>query len=261
VMIHPYSVITYQPEEWRDPFYLVQPDYAAEKADNLIAALGSAGAAGVAFRDIGSLLSADYNPRRTVTREQVLSMNTQTLETAKAVGQRVSVLEGFDFVLPYADLICGMTLKGSSYSIIDEFVPFYQIALHGAVSYTGKAINLASDWRTELLRCAEYGAGLNFTFMAEDAKLLQDTYHSGYFGAHFDSWTEAFDAIVTEYQTSMAGLNSTPIIGHDILSDGVTRTLYQNGAAVYVNYTEKPFDADGVTIPERSYIVTGGEGK
>ena len=261
VMIHPYSVITYQPEEWRDPFYLVQPDYAAEKAGNLIATLKEAGAAGVAFRDIGSLLSADYNPRMTTTREQALVMNLETLQSAKDAGQMVSVLEGFDFVLPYADLISNMTLKGSGYSIIDEFVPFYQIALHGSVSYTGQTINLASDWRTELLRCAEYGAGLSFTFMAEDAKILQDTYHSGYYGANFDSWADAFAEIVTEYQSSMAGLNNTPIIGHEILDDGVTKTLYQNGAAVYVNYNDKPYDAQGVTIPERSYLVAGGEGK
>ena len=32
VVIYPYSVITYQPEDWRDPFYLVQPHYAYRRS-------------------------------------------------------------------------------------------------------------------------------------------------------------------------------------------------------------------------------------
>ena len=190
VVIHPYSVITYQPEDWRDPFYLVQPVYAQRMADNLIEALDRAGAAGVAFRDIGSILSGDYNPRETTTRETVREMNVETLKKAREAGLKVMVKEGFDYAVPYADLITDMDLKGAEYSIIDEKVPFYQIALHGKVDYTGFPVNLASDWRGELLRCAEYGAGLSFTVMSSDAKILQETFHSAYYGAGYDAWAE-----------------------------------------------------------------------
>ncbi|MBP3656305.1 MAG: hypothetical protein J6K32_06375 [Clostridia bacterium] len=261
IAIHPYSVITYQPEEWRDPFYLVQPSYAKANADTLIAGLKDAGAAGVAFRDIGSLLSADYNPKNTTTREQVKQQNIDTMLAAKEAGQLVMIKEGFDFTLPYADLITDMDLKGSGYAILDESVPFYQIALHGAADYTGMPVNLASDWKTELLRCAEYGAGLNFTFMAKDTKILQDSFHSGYYGAYYGAWEDTIGGIITDYQRDMAGLNRTVIVGHDILEDGVTVTRYANGTNVYVNYTNSDCTAEGVTIAARSYHVEGGEAK
>ena len=256
VSIHPYSVITYQPEEWRDPFYLVQPAFAKKGADTLIAALQERGAAGVAFRDIGSLLSGDYNPRETTTREQVLEMNLDTLAKAQAAGQQIMIKEGHDYAVPYASLITDMDLAGSSYSIIDDHIPFYQIALHGAVGYTGQPINLANDWKTELLRCAEYGAGLNFTFMASDAKVLQDTFHSGYYGADFGAWKNEIGSLVTAYQTDMAGLSQTRITGHDILADGVTLTRYENGRGIYVNYTDDEYAAEGEIIPARSYLVS-----
>ena len=260
VAIHNYSVITFQPEEWRDPFYLVQPGYARNMAGNLIGALKENGAYGVAFRDIGSLLSGDYNPRATTTREKVRQMNLDILQEAKDAGQRVMVKEGFDFVLPYADLITDMDLKGSSYSIIDEAVPFYQIAVHGLVNYTGLPLNLASDWRAELLRCAEYGAGLNFTFMASDAKVLQDSFHSGFYGSYYGAWKEDLAGLVTAYQADMAGLNQTAITGHDILTEDVTVTRYANGACVYVNYGANDYSADGITVPAYSYQVKGGDG-
>lgn len=261
VVIHPYSVITYQPEDWREPFYLVQPDFAHDKAENLVEALDKKGAYGIAYRDIGSLLSGDYNPRNVTTREKVKAMNLEILQKTADAGMAVMVKEGFDYVLPYADLITDMDLKGTEYSIIDEKVPFYQIAIHGAVDYTGMPINLASDWKNELLKCAEYGAGLNFTFMAEDAKILQDTFHSGYFGADFNSWKEEIGAIVNAYQADMAGLNQAVITDHEILAEGVTVTVYDNGTQVYVNYTDADYTAGGAVIPARSYHVAGGEVK
>jgi len=258
VIIHPYSVITYQPEDWREPFYLVQPEYARKAADNLIDALSEVGAAGIGFRDIGSLLSGDYNPKNTTTREQVRQMNLDTLRRSVSEGLSVAVEEGFDYALPYVDLITDMDFEGMEYFILDESVPFYQIALHGMVDYTGLPVNLSGDWKDELLRCAEYGAGLNFTLMNKDARILQDTFHSSYYGAYYDSWKDEIIDVVTAYQRDMTGLNQTAISGHDILSDGVTVTEYADGTKVYVNYTENDFEADGMTVPARSYQVKGG---
>ena len=258
VKIEPYSFITYRPVDWKDSFQLVSPAYASEMADNLIEKLDEMNAAGVAFRDIGSLLSADYNPKALVTREQVKAMNIETMKDAKALGQKIQIKEGFDFAIPYADMITDMDLKGSEYAIIDETIPFYQIALHGHVEYTGQPINIASDWETELLDCVQYGAGLNFTFMAEDAKIVQETYHSGLYGASYDEWAEDVKKIVNDYQTGMKGLNQLEITGHDILGD-VTVTTYADGRSVYVNYGFEDYAVGEDIVPARRYIVVGGD--
>lgn len=261
VRIYPYSKIFYQQDDFYDPFYLVKPAYAKQNATNLINKLGDMGAAGVAFRDIGYLLSADYNQNETVTREQVKQMNIDTMLEAKAAGEKVMIKEGYDYAMPYADFISNMDLNGIEYSILDKTVPFYQIAIHGAVDYTGLPINTQSDWQTELLRCAEYGAGLNFTFMAADGKVLQDTLHTGYYGASYPSWQEDAEQIITDYQTAMAGLNRQTITGHEAVTSDVAVTTYANGQKVYVNYSMEDYRVGSVTVPARSYVVTGGESK
>ena len=259
IKIYPYSPIYYQPVKDLDPFYLAQPAYAREKAANLISALQEKSAYGVAFRDIGSLLSGDYNPKHTTTREQVKQMNIDTLLSAREAGQAVMIKEGYDYAMPYADIITDMDLRGIEYSIIDESVPFYQIAIHGLVDYTGACINLADDGQTELLRCAEYGAGLNFTFMRENAWVLQDTEHTGYYGAAYDAWAEEAAKMISDYQQAMRGLNRRRMTDHAILAEGVTVTSYEGGAQVYVNYGTEPYAADGVQVPARSYLVTRGD--
>lgn len=259
VVIYPYSPVFYQQDDFYAPYYLVEPHYAADRADALIDALSKRGAEGVAFRDIGSLLSGNYNPKNTTTRQQVLAMNLEALDKARAAGEKVTVKRGYDYALPSADLITDMNLEGTEYSIIDRSVPFYQIAIHGLVDYTGPAINLSEDWQTELLRCAEYGAGLNFTFMARDAQALQDSLYSGYFGASWGAWRDEAAALINTYQRDMAGLNRAAIVGHEQPAPGVAVTTYEGGKRVLVNYTEADFRLGGVTIPARSYLVTGGD--
>ena len=255
----PFDVVQYQTADWLDSYYLVRPEYAKKNADNMLAELKKLGAYGVSFRDVGYLLSADYNPKNTTTREETKALNIQTLKDAKANGQQVMIRMGNDYAVPYANIITDMDLTGTAYSIIDQAVPFYQIALHGMKDYTGDPINLAGDYLQEFLRCVEYGAGLNFTFMAEDAKVLQDTYHSNYFGSTYAAWAEDAAAMIERYQADMDGLNQQRIVSHEKLTAHVAVTGYEDGSKVYVNYGSEDYTVDGVNIPARDYAVKRGQ--
>ena len=184
--------------------------------------------------------------------------DVETLNEAKQAGLMISIKEGNDYAVPYADLITDMNLTGNSYAIFDSRVPFYQIALHGIKDYTTEAINLAADYQTSLLECAEYGAGLNFTFMKMDTTVLQNTPYSCYTSAAYDRWKEELVPAIVRYQTEMAGLNQTPIAGHERLSDSVTVTVYEDGTKVYVNYGSTDYAENGVSVGARDYKVERG---
>ena len=262
-IIYNYDIVTYQQADWSgmDPYYLVRPEYAQKCADNLINALKDRSATGVAFRDIGNLLSADYYAQNTITREQVKEMNINTLRDAVAKGLKISIKEGNNYAIPYADMITDMNLTGNTYAIIDQRIPFYQIAIHGMKDYTGESINLAGDYQTALLECAEYGAGLNFTFMKEDTPVLQDSKYSCYRSASYDRWKEILTPVILRYQAEMAGLNRQSITGHEQLSKEVSVTEYADGTKVYVNYSNRDYKDGGTVIPARDYKVERGNGQ
>ena len=258
VKIYPYDWVTFVSDDFYDPYYLVKPRYAKSNTDNLINFLKEQGAYGVSFRDIGYLLSGDYNPKDTVTREEVKALNIQSMLDAEAAGQKVMIRAGNDYALPYADIITDMDLIGTKYSILDECVPFYQIAIHGLKDYTGEPLNTSGDYVQDFLRCVEYGSGLNFTFMDEDAKILQDTYHSTYFGANYGVWRDTTLEMVTKYQAEAKGLNQQRIVDHERLSSDVSVTTYEDGTKVYVNHGEKQYKNSGVTLDAYSYSVERG---
>ena len=258
--MYSYDIVTYQESTWtKRPFYVIRPGYAKQYAENLIKALEERKAAGIAFRDIGNLLSGDYYDRDTVTREQVKAMNVDTLKKADQTGMKVSIKEGNEYALPYADLITDMNLTGSAYGILDESVPFYQIAIHGMKDYTCEAINLSGDYKTLLLECAEYGAGLNYTFMNADRSILLDSAYSCYNSAGYGPWKDEVIATVLQYQKDMSGLNRQRITGHEKLADGVAVTVYEDGTRVYVNYNGVDFREGTVKVPAREYLVERGD--
>ena len=259
--LYNFDVVTYKRADWQDAYYLVRPDYAQKMTSNLISALGNKGVKGIAFRDIGNLLSADYYNKATVTRQQVLNMNVNSLREAVKAGLRVTIKSGNDYAVPYADLITDMNLTGSAYTILDRQVPFYQIALHGHKDYTGEAINLAGDYQTQLLKAAEYGAGLNFTFMKEDTLVLRDTMYSCYTAAAYDRWKDQLLPAINRYQSEMSGLNRQSIVKHEYLDERVTATTYADGTTVYVNYGYADYKADGVAVAARDYKVERGTSK
>ncbi len=260
VHLYPYDIVTYGIADWLDDYYLVRPGYARKNASTLIAGLKNRNVAGIAFRDIGNLLSADYYPRDLITREQVKAMNIEVMREAAEAGQKISIKEGNDYAVPYADLITDMNLTGQAYAIIDERIPFYQIALHGMKDYTGEAINLSGDYQTMLLECAEYGAGLNFTFMAEDTRVLKDSDYSCYTSSGYSYWKDQVIGMILRYQREMKGLNSQKITAHEKLTEEVYRTTYADGTRVYVNYGNTDYRIGNAVAPARDYWVERGSG-
>ena len=259
VRLYPFDIVTYQTAEGMKDYYLVRPSYAAKCASNLISYLKNQGASGIGFRDVGNLLSADYYNRDLVTREMVKQKNVDTMKEAAAAGEKILIQEGNDYALPYADVIVDMNLTGQAYAIIDDRIPFYQIAIHGMKDFTGEAINLSGDYQTLLLESAEFGAGLHFTFMNEKTSVLAETNYSSFTASGYRYWKDQVIAMIQRYQQEMSGLNQQRIVNHERLNDYVTVTTYEDGTKVYVNYGANEFEEGSLTIPARDYMVERGK--
>ena len=238
--------------------YLLRPSVCVTLMQSLADYAKECGV-GVGYEDTGYLLSGDYNQRRSVTREAAMKMQTETLAGVKNAGTKIAMNMGNEYVLPYADLLTQVDLYGKDSLIFDEKVPFYEIAIHGLVDYTGNAVNLSGDAWGTVLKSAETGAGLNFSFYSEPTSLVQGTEYMDFFGANYDGWKDKAKEYATRYEKEMAGLNNQFITKHRILADGVTATVYEDNTIVYVNTTVFEYTDETVTIPARDYLVERSE--
>lgn len=254
--LYAYSNITFGElsTDRQETYHLLRPSVCVKLMDNLAEAAEKY-KAGVSFEEVGYLLSADYNPRRTVTREESMKMQMETLAEIKAKGTPIMLSAGNEYALAYADIIVNVDLDGKDYQILDYKVPFYEIAVHGLINYTSDAINLADDALDMVLKSAESGAGLSFAFMSESSDILQNTEYMEYFAADYTQWKERADGYYIRYKEEMAGLNNQFIVDHDVLATGVTATTYEDGTVVYVNYNTTAYEDGALSVPARDYLV------
>ena len=253
--LYEYSTTTYSQREGLDEYYLIKESLIYDMVDNLAAAAGSYGA-GVSFADIGKELSSDFNKKSPVSRQAVMDKHSALLAELSE-STNVMINDGNNYVIPYVDMVSNMDLGGAEYTIIDKTVPFYQMALHGYIEYVGEALNLTGNPVDELLKSAEYGAGLAYTLMQESSFTLQNTLYTEYFGAEYTSCNEEMLATYTRYNNELGHVFNQEMTDHEFLTNDVTCTSYEDGTKVYVNYSYYDFTAtDGTVVPARDYTVT-----
>ena len=247
-----YSTIWYGPQSWRDTYFLLKPSLAMSNADVLSRAAQEYGATGVSFRDLGNMLSADYDPKDTMTREAVRLQEAAKIAELQQKGQLVMTRSGNDYAAVQSDIVTDIDFDGLQYRIFDEMVPFYPAALHGSVPYTGVALNLSEDREELLLRSAEMGASLQYSLMASNVQELQDSWFSDYYGADVSIIYDDMIQTLNAYNKAMSGTFDQQMVGHE-RTGNVTTTEYENGIRVYVNFGYVDAEVDGLTIPARSY--------
>ena len=84
IKLYTYSTVWYGPDEHTQEYYLLKPELMRKHSEVLRKAAEKYGAAGVAFRDTGAMLSSDYNRKSLVTRAQSKEI-TQEINKPKMI--------------------------------------------------------------------------------------------------------------------------------------------------------------------------------
>lgn len=253
--LYEYSTVMFGQREELDPYYLLSAEMITEMTNNLLKVTDDY-SAGVSFRNVGMELSSDFDRKSPQSRQVAMEKQEEMLKAAYEADKDIAINMGNDYAIPYADMVTNMDLGGTNYTIIDRAVPFYQLALHGYVNYTGESLNLTQSYEDELLKSAEYGAGLSFTLMKETAFVLQKTLYTQYFGADYSAWYDKMMEIYTRYNSELGHVYNQRMVDHEWVSEVVACTTYEDGTKVYVNYGYEDYKAaDGTTVVARDYQV------
>ena len=253
---YPYSFVWFgERTRWGKLSQVVRPASMMSMIDGFVKKSSKLDINNIAFRNIGAKLSGDYHEKRIVSREAAMNMRYKKLEELNSAGVGILIHTGFEYTLPWADIIVDIPVNDQGFGITDYAVPFYQIALHGLVPYTGRAINLAEDYSKNLLKSIESGAGLYFSFMTEETSILQETKFRQFYANEYEKWVKDADALYRKFSAQFGHLYSQAIIGHQVLSPDVTLTEYEDGTRVIVNISNNAFNYNGAIINKDDYII------
>ena len=175
--------------------------------------------------------------------------------------------EGFDCVMvdngnaytfPYVSHIYNVPLNASGYDIEDEEIPFYQIVLHGLISYSTEPLNLNAMPEKLVLKAVETGSSLSACLMYADNETLVDTKYNQIFSGNYETWLDTLSRDYARTKDFLRQVSQARITGHEKLMEDVYRSTFSNGTVVIVNYRNKAVEVDGIQIPAMDFVSEEG---
>ncbi len=216
---------------------------------------------GVALRDIGKELNSDFKEERLVDRQDAEKIVEEQTKKFYDSGLSIMVSNGHAYTLPYVDSIINMPLANSNYIVESESIPFYQIVVHGCVNYAGEPVNLAVNYKQNILKSFETGAGLYYKWIYADPSVLKNSYnYSELYSLGYKDWFEQAINLYEDLNSTIGDVTDQLIIDHRKLSDGVYQTTYEEGKSIIVNYNKKAVTIDGFEIEPENFRVVGKVG-
>lgn len=240
---------------------MVSRSRLAESVADSVETADKYGITGMAFNTLGSYCYSDYlddddyayyYPVKSKMGEQVASIIADTKANSKAV-----MMDGaFAYAAAVADIVTGCPTASQQMQIFDLDVPLYQIVFQGTKSNSVTAINLASNKRQQFLKAIETGSGLTFSLMANYNNELRKQYMTGLNASLYSDNKELIESYVSESKDYLNSVAGSAIKSHTYLADKVTRTVFENGVSVIVNFGEKDFVSEEYGTVKAENFVT-----
>lgn len=212
---------------------------------------------GVSLRSMGGAVYSDFREKlhELVDRQQASQMSYDAMGSLCDEGLELMVSGGNDIAFPYARHIVNAPTEGSNMHFFDESIPFYQMVLHGYVSYAGEPLNPNTQHRRALLKCLETGSAPYYRWTYADSSAVKDTLFNHLLSTNYTGWLDEATILYGEVSSVLNQVCDQAIVDHQKLDEGIYRTTYENGLTVVVNYTNEDYSGEGVTVDAESYIV------
>ena len=245
-----YSYMTLEQEGYTDT---LTPGAYPGMAEDVIASMNGLGLEGIDPLNLVKELYSDFDRSSPINRQDAVELVKQTMDTLSQKDLLVRFPNAY--ALKGVDAVTDLPAVSNGYYLCDASIPFYQIVLHGLIPYSAEAVNHAADWEESLLQAAETGSSLYFSLMYEPNSVLFETdlqTNASYYGVWLETAAEGWQQL----SDLLEKVQDSAIADHQILSETMRKTVYENGVCVYVNYGYEDGAADGITVPARSFQVT-----
>lgn len=165
----------------------------------------------------------------------------------------------FSYLWNYTDAFLDMPLGSSDYMYVDAEVPFLSMVLKGIIPMYSDYVNFEANKTEFFLQMIEAGVYPSFYITYENSSALIYTNSSDLYSTEYSTYKDTIIEYDTELRAVAQRVAGAVINEHEKLDNGVVIVTYDNGVAIYVNYSTNDQTVNGLTIPAMSYKVGEAE--
>lgn len=248
--------------EWYDEmiYYMISPKFLNRYVDKFASKITKYDVSGINLTDLGSVLTSDKKRSELINRQQAENIVIGQYEKLAETKKNLMETGGNEYSLKYVSDIIDAPTSYSAYYIIDEQVPFYEMVIHGSISYSGEAFNLMDDDLDDdfVLNCIEYGIAPRFTLSYKDPSKMKYTSSADKYSVLYTTWLDKAKEMYGNINEALKDVDGSAMINHEKLDNGLIKVDYENGKTIYINKTSQDVTVDGNTVKAKNYLKTGG---
>lgn len=216
--------------------YMLNLDAILEGLHSLEASTRELGLDAMALLGIGNNLYSDMRASDFMNRDQMRGAIQSALEELETPAW---LQAGNAYALPCAAMVYDLTLYASAHPLLTQEIPLVQMVLSGNVDYAATSMQYAMDERDYLLRCIAFGSGLYVQAYAENGAQVK---YTDFDDLYAGSWPQVAERVQSAYASAADALSQVAgqVMVHYSVQGNISRSLYANGMAVYVNYGGEP---------------------
>lgn len=235
--------------------FLTTPEKALKNLDKFFKVAQKYSDIGIAADGVGRIVYNDYKKSRRYNRADTVNGFKNALNNSE-IG---AVQGGNLYTLANASLLYDIPIKSSGYPLTDYSIPFYQMVIHGCISYSADmAGNLSSDLKREALMWVEYGCTPYFVITEADPSVLAGTSANTIFSSQNSEWKKSIVEIYGEFAERLSSVADKKIIKHERVSDSLSALRFEDGTTVVINYGDKTAEYNGIKAEPQDFAVKGG---
>lgn len=258
LQVFDYSIVTGNLLKGQNGRYLTTPRLFSDVFSKYLNQAKGYSVDSIAFEDVGSLLYSDYNKNNRITREKSQSFLEDALNIPENI-ENVMFTGGNAYVFDQATHLTEVPLTGSNHQIASEYVPFYQMVIHGYINYSGKAFNFSNNRQKDILKMIEYGANVHYYGIYKESSAIKNSKLNYVLSPCYKDWISEASEIYRKMSIAYDGIYNRRMIDHYKLEDDVYITVYEGGASIIVNYREEEFRYNrNIVVNGMDFMVVEG---
>lgn len=239
--------------------YIVSPAYQMSISEQFLSLVQKKDIPSLMFGDMSATVYSDYNKKHEVLRQHSMLQSAQIIKKYADTLESVMLSSPNIYTAQYSNLYTDVPESSGSYMCMECSVPFYQMIYHGYADYSFEPLNFTADYRTNLLKCIEYGGSPAFRFIYdEDADLSPDQKASEY-ASGYSRWKDLACESYSEVNELLSPVRNAVMVNHTKISGGVYKVDYDNGYSIYVNYNTAAANVQGTEIEAMDAVCIKGE--
>ncbi len=228
-------------------------DMIVDSAIKVIEKVGFAGAV-----NFNTGISSNFEKEETMYRKDSIDAIQTSMEKLNQVGilgERMPTYHKFDSI----NFATYIDTDSFYYSYITETVPFYQIVLSGYIPMFSMPLNYKSDINSEMLKLIEYNVYPTYLVADKEENELNNTATKSYgdvqYLMRYDYLKEGMLESYKYIENILGEVVGESIINHEAIADDVVAVTYTNGKTIVVNYSDTPYNYEGVTVEGKGCVV------